>query len=137
MPDPYDLHSRRPDPLIPRDCVFGVRERIGPDGNSETPVDEASVLAALEKARAAGAQGVVIAFINAYRNPEHERKTKAIVERAAPGLPVFCSSDVWPVIREYERTVTATIAGYVQARVANYLSTRQAALEEAASRASR
>ena len=33
----------------------------------------------------------------------------------APDLPVTLSADVWPVIREYERTVTATVAGYVQA----------------------
>ena len=26
MPDPYDLHSRRPTPLISRDRVFGLRE---------------------------------------------------------------------------------------------------------------
>ena len=40
-------------------------------------------------------------------------------------MPVFCSSDVWPIIREYERTATATIHGYVQPRVARYLTALQ------------
>jgi len=34
---------------------------------------------------------------------------------AAKGLPVILSSEVWPIIREYERTITATISGYVPA----------------------
>lgn len=130
MPDPYDLHSRRPNPLIPRDRVFGVRERMGPDGEVRTPLDEASVLGALDKARAAGAEGIVVAFINSYRNPAHEHAAKAIIERAAPGLPVFCSTDVWSVIREYERTTTAVIHAYVQPRVAHYLERLQRSLEE-------
>ena len=44
---------------------------------------------------------------------------------------MFCSSDVWPVIREYERTTTAMIHGYVQPRVARYLGRCRAALREA------
>jgi N-methylhydantoinase A len=72
----------------------------------------------------------VIALINAYRNPAHERRAREIVERAAPGLPVFCSTEVWAVIREYERTTTAVIHGYVQPRVSHYLDRLQASLRE-------
>ena len=46
-------------------------------------------------------------------------------------MAVTLSSDVWPVIREYERTVTTTVAGYVQRRVANYLTAFQEALRSA------
>ncbi|MCP5151283.1 MAG: hydantoinase/oxoprolinase family protein [Ectothiorhodospiraceae bacterium] len=130
MPDPYSLHSRRPEPLITKERVFPVRERLRADGREDLPVDEASVLAALDGARARGAEGIVVALINAYRNPAHEHQVKAIVERAAPGLPVFCSSDVWSIIREYERTTTAVIHGYVQPRVSHYLTSLQRALAE-------
>src|SRR5260221_1819116 len=46
-------------------------------------------------------------------------------------MPVFCSSDVRPIIREYERTATATIHGYVQPVVARYLAALQTALKQA------
>jgi N-methylhydantoinase A/oxoprolinase/acetone carboxylase beta subunit len=131
MPDPYDLRSNPPEPLVRKDKVLPIRERLRSDGSVDTPLDESSVLQALERARAMGAEGIVIAFINAYRNQVHEHAAKAIVERAAPGLPVFCSTDVWSVIREYERTMTAVIHGYVQPRVAHYLGSLQAALREA------
>ena len=104
MPDPYDLRSRRPDPLVSKDRVIPVSERVRADGTVDLPVDAASVEAAVARAREIGAEGIVIAFINAYRNPANEHAAKAMVERLAPGLPVFCSSDVWSIIREYERT---------------------------------
>ena len=128
MPDPYDLHSRRPDPLVSKDRVIPVDERMRADGTVDLPVDEASVEAAVTRARALGAEGIVIAFINAYRNPANEHAAKAMIGRLAPELPVFCSSDVWSIIREYERTTTAVIHGYVQPRVAHYLASLQRAL---------
>ena len=128
MPDPYDLHSRRPDPLVSRDRVIPVDERTRADGSVELPVDEASVGSAVARARALGAEGIVIAFINAYRNPANEHAAKAVIGRLAPELPVFCSSDVWSIIREYERTATAVVHGYVQPRVARYLDSLQRAL---------
>jgi N-methylhydantoinase A len=131
VPDPYDLLSSRPAPLVPKDRVLPVKERMASDGSIDAPVDDASVVAAVEKARALGAEGVVVALINSYRNPAHERVVKAIINRVAPGLPVFCSSDVWSVIREYERTTTAVIHGYVQPRVSRYLTSLQGALRDA------
>ncbi|HVM78455.1 MAG TPA: hydantoinase/oxoprolinase family protein [Stellaceae bacterium] len=131
VPDPYDLLSSRPAPLVPKDRVLPVKERMASDGSVDAPVDEASIVAAVEKARALGAEGIVVALINSYRNPAHERAIKAIVNRVTPDLPVFCSSDVWSVIREYERTTTAVIHGYVQPRVSRYLTSLQGALREA------
>jgi len=131
VPDPWDLLSIRPAPLVPKDRVLAVKERMGADGKTDLAVDEASVIAAVTRARALGAEGIVIALINAYRNPAHEHAVKAIVQRVAPGLPVFCSTDVWSVIREYERTTTAIIHGYVHPRVEKYLTSLQEALRGA------
>ncbi|MCC7280822.1 MAG: hydantoinase/oxoprolinase family protein [Acetobacteraceae bacterium] len=126
--DMYNLLSRRPEVLIPRERVFGIDGRLDADGSEESALDEASVLEAVEAARAAGAEGIVIALLHAYRNPAHELAAKAIVQRIAPDMPVFTSAEVWPIIREYERTITAVISGYVQPRIARYLTSLQEAL---------
>jgi len=131
VPDPYDLLSARPTPLIAKDMVLGIRERMLADGQVDQPLDENSLLAALETAKRRGAKSIVLAFINAYRNPMHEKAARDIIRRAAPGMHVFCSSEVWSIIREYERTITAVIHGYVQPRVAHYLGSLQKALAEA------
>ncbi|MFK4444898.1 N-methylhydantoinase A [Caballeronia udeis] len=131
IPDMYHLLSKRPEPLIPRDRVFGVKGRLAADGSEESPIDETSVLAALAGIRAAECEGVVVSLLHSYRNPQHEKDVKALLEKHCPGLFVSCSHEVWPIIREYERTSTAVISGYVQPKVANYLTHLQSALAEA------
>jgi N-methylhydantoinase A len=130
IPDMYSLLSKRPVPLIPRDMVFGITGRLTADGAEAQPLDPASVEQAVAAALSAGAEGIVIALLHAYRSPAHEAEARAIVQRIAPNLPVFCSSETWPIIREYERTITAVIGGYVQPRVAHYLTQLQAALKQ-------
>jgi N-methylhydantoinase A len=130
-PDPYHLLSRRPDPLVPRARVLEVDGRLLADGSEAEPLDAASVEAALAQAEALGAEGIVLAFLHAWRNPAHEQAAKAIIAARRPDLPVFCSAEVWPIIREYERTVTACVHGHVQPRVAHYLGSLQAALKRA------
>ncbi|PPR61474.1 MAG: Acetophenone carboxylase gamma subunit [Alphaproteobacteria bacterium MarineAlpha4_Bin2] len=131
MPDPYDLLSRRALPLVSRDKVFGIKERVLFDGTIDTPLDEESVREAVAAVQSSDGEGIVVALLHAYRNSSHERRVVEIIRNEAPNLAVTCASDVWPVIREYERTVTAVVAGYVQPRVAHYLTAFQGALASA------
>ncbi|MGZ0189185.1 MAG: hydantoinase/oxoprolinase family protein [Alphaproteobacteria bacterium] len=131
VPDPYNMFSRRPPPLAPRERVYGLAERTLKDGSIETPVDAENVRSAVARALADGADTIVVALLHAYANPENEQAVRDLIHQAAPDMTVTLSSDVWPVIREYERTVTATVAGYVQRRVADYIGSLQAALREA------
>ena len=130
MPRFHNLYARRPTPLISRDRVYPVVERTDATGKILTEVDRASMVRALEQATAQSCEGIVLAFLHAYRNGANERRAKAILAELAPELPVFCSSEVWPIIREYERTVTAVISGYVQPKVAGYLTSLENALLE-------
>ncbi len=130
MPEAYSLFSRRGAPLVPRDRVFGIGGRMLADGSEEAPLDEASVFAAVARARAKGVEGIVISLLNAYRNPAHEERAAEIVREAAPDLFVFRSSEVWPVVREYERTTTALINGYVHPKIRDYLDRLIAGLRD-------
>jgi N-methylhydantoinase A len=130
LPEMYSLFCTRPDQLVPRDRVFGIRERQRADGSEESALDEAGVREATARARAKQVDGIVIAFLNAYRDPAHEQAAKAIVEREAPELFVFCSTEIWPVIREYERSTTVILNGYVHPRVDRYLQSLERALRE-------
>jgi N-methylhydantoinase A len=128
MPDMYSLFCSRPEPLISRDLVFGIPERVLADGCEQLVLDEPALTAALDKIRRKGAQGIIVAFLHAYRNPAHEARAKEVLQALAPELFVFTSSEVWPVIREYERTSTTIINGYVHPRVASYLESLEAGL---------
>lgn len=129
MPEMYSLFCSRPEQLISRDLVFGVRERILADGSEDCALDIDDLTVAVEGARRNGAAGLIVSFLHAYRNPAHEQAAKAAIAALAPDLFVFTSSAVWPVIREYERTTTAILNGYVHPRVAGYLGSLEAALK--------
>ena len=47
MPDPYDLFSRRPVPLVTKEKVFQIGGRILADGSEDQAVDEDSVRSAI------------------------------------------------------------------------------------------
>ena len=54
-PDRYDLRSPPPEPLVPRELRFGVRERLRANGEVSTPLDEKSLgeaIAAIEQSGA-------------------------------------------------------------------------------------
>jgi N-methylhydantoinase A len=126
MPETYSLLSSRPSPLISRDMIFGIPARMRYDGRETTAPDMAVVRSAIAQARKGGAAGIIVSFLHAWRNAAQETTVKAEIERTAPDLFVFTSAEVWPVIREYERTSTAILNGYVHPRIAAYLT----ALEE-------
>ncbi|NDL62237.1 hydantoinase/oxoprolinase family protein [Acerihabitans arboris] len=128
IPHIHDLFSRRPDPLIPRDRVFAIGERTDGGGAVLKAVDRQSVLDAIAGARRAGCRGIVVSLLHSYRNGGNEAEVKAIVAREAPDLLTCCSADIWPIIREYERTITAVINAYVQPVVIGYLDAFEQAL---------
>ena len=131
VPDPYNIFSRRADPLVPRERVFGVPQRTLKDGSVDTELDESVVEDLIKLTKKMGSDTIVISLLHSYANNTHERRIREIINSSAPEMAVTLSSDVWPVIREYERTVTTTVAGYVQRRVANYLTAFQEALSSA------
>ena len=63
----------------------------------------------------------MVSFLHAWRNPAHEEQVAAEIANLAPALKVFRGSEVWPAIREYERTTTAVLNAYVHPRVSGYL----------------
>src|SRR5262249_58066081 len=71
----YDLTEAPPEPLVPRDLRFTVRERVGPDGE-ELALDEGDVSAAIEALRAAEVEAVAVCFLFSFLEPAHERRCR-------------------------------------------------------------
>ncbi|ETA71552.1 MULTISPECIES: hydantoinase/oxoprolinase family protein [Mesorhizobium] len=130
MPDMYSLFCSRPDPLISRDMVFGIPTRMRADGSESQAPDMVAVEKAVAAAKANGALGIIVCFLHAWRNAAQEASVKAAIARLAPDLFVFSSAEVWPVVREYERSSTAILNGYVHPRVSSYLTALEARLKD-------
>jgi N-methylhydantoinase A len=116
----YDLTRHHPAPLVARADTVAARERITPDG-VEVALDDAAVAAIVDKVRQLGPAVVAIALLHAHADPRHERRIADALRVALPGTDVVLSSDVFPEIREYERTATTVAEGYLRPGVARYL----------------
>jgi N-methylhydantoinase A len=129
MPRLYDLRWEKPAPLVERYLRLEVDERIDARGEVQRPLDEGDVERALDRLLAERVEVLAVCLINAYANPVHEERIKAIAARRAPGLPVCLSGEVLPEIREYERTSTTVINAYVMPIVKRYLATLRSGLD--------
>ena len=119
--DMYDIFIDPPAPLVPRHLRREVEERMLADGTVLRPLDEAGARRVISGLVADGVEAIAICLLHAYVNPGHERRLAELVDELAPGVPVSCSSDVVPEIREYERASTTTANVYVVPLMARYL----------------
>lgn len=117
----YDQYARKPEPLVPRDFVYEISERLGPDGGVTEALDEETVRRAVRAMLEAGIETVAISFLHAYGNPVHERRAAAIVREMAPQLKVSISSDVLAEPGEFERTSTTVMNAYLMPPLKDYL----------------
>ncbi len=121
----------KPDPPASLADTREALERMGPRGETITPVDEAQVEGIVRELVESGVESLTVGLINSYVNPAHEEQIGAIVERLYPGFPVTLSAHVLPEFREYERTLTACMNSYVRPKVATYIEDLQSQLRSA------
>jgi N-methylhydantoinase A len=120
-PDPFDLHYRRDDPLIPRVLRFEIEERIGSKGEIVVPLDAGALPPLAEKLKALGVEAVAVFFMNSYANPQHEEQAAQTLRDLLPGVYVTCSTELTREWYEYERTSTVAANAYVGPQVSTYV----------------
>ena len=111
--------QKKPDPLIPRDRIVGVKERIDSRGNVIRPLDENDVREKVRYLVTHGARGFVVSLLWGFLNPAHERRVKEIIrdeykEFHIGYLPVVLAGQVVGKLGEYERTLAAILDAYLQ-----------------------
>ena len=121
--DQWDHRRPFPRVLVPRHLRIGVAGRIAADGSEEQPLSVADVEAAIETFRQGGVDSIAICLINSFVEPAHEIAAAETVGRAWDGDWVSVSSDIVPVMGEYERTSTTVVNAYLAAQVVAYLRT--------------
>ena len=126
--DVYDLAIELPEPVIPRDRTFEVRERILASGEVRLLLDEAQVQRLARRLRRERYESVAVCLLHAYRNPAHERRVAAILRAEAPTLFVSLSSEILAQSREFERACLTAMNAFVQPVVKGYLTRLEADL---------
>ncbi|HXU20470.1 MAG TPA: hydantoinase/oxoprolinase family protein [Verrucomicrobiae bacterium] len=109
----------KPHPLIPRDLIVGVKERVDSRGTVIRPLDENNVREKVRYLVSRGARGFVVSLLWGFLNPIHERRVKEIIrdeykEFHIGYMPVVLAGQVVGKLGEYERTLAAILDAYLQ-----------------------
>ena len=116
----YDLARDHPPPLVAREHVIGVAERIGAGGVVQA-LAPAEIQRVVREVAARRPAAVAICLLFSFANPTHERLLAEALRVALPGTPVVASHELLPVFREYERASTTTVEAYLRPLVGAYL----------------
>lgn len=108
----------KPQPLIPRDMIVGLRERVDSAGNVVEPLRKEDVLEKLQYLVEKGAMGYVVCLMWSCYNLVHEQMVKEIIEEEYPedylgSMPVFLSHNISPKMGEYTRFTTTIVNAYI------------------------
>lgn len=118
----FELDWDPPEIIIPRRNVLTVRERVSPWGEVIIPLNEEDVRVAARKCRKRGIESIAVVYMDSFMHPEHEIRTREILEKELPGVDVTISWDVRPEMLEFERTTTTVLNAYVAPIMKRYMA---------------
>ena len=126
----YDLNLILPEPLLPRQMRYTIKERVDATGNVLIPLVRSEVEAVVERVAAAGYESVAVGLIHSYLNDAHERMVAEVVAEKMPNAMISISSEVSPQMREYERFNTVVANAYIKPLMKSYLGRLEGRLRD-------
>ncbi len=118
---------QKAEPLISRDMVVGIRERVDSFGQVITPLRKEEVLEKIQTLVDRGAMGFVVCLLWSFVNPVHEQQVKELLAEEYPedylgSMPITLSSNVSPKSGEYTRAITTIVNAYIHGIMAEELN---------------
>jgi N-methylhydantoinase A/acetophenone carboxylase len=110
--------QKKPEPLISRELIAGVKERVDSFGQVVRPLDEENVRQQVRYLVDQGVRGFVVSLLWSPANPSHEQRIKKIIreeykEYTLGYMPVVLASDVIGRSGEYQRSMSAILDAYL------------------------
>ncbi len=118
-----------PEPLVPKDLIGEVSERVDSVGNVVCALDTGDVEAVAKDLAEKKVESIAICFLWSFRDSSHEEEAKEIVSRLYPDIYCTTSHDVIPLEGEYERFITTVLDAYVGPLTQAYMTSLNAMLK--------
>lgn len=115
-------HAERPEPIAARSLTRGAHERVDYSGKVISPLDLDHATAIVDELAAEGVEALAICLLWSFRNSEHEQALRDLVHQRHPHIYVTVSSDLIPVIGEYERANTTAINCFLGPTLQDYVT---------------
>ena len=117
----YDLNLNLPEPLLPRQQRYTLKERVSAKGKVLIALEQADIEVLVEKIKLAGYESVAVGFLHSYLNDRHEKMVLDVLAKKLPNVMVSLSCEVSPQMREYERFNTTVANAYIKPLMKSYL----------------
>lgn len=121
-PNAWDHRRPFPPVLVPRYLRLPVRGRIDRRGEVIEPLRPEDVREAARIFAGEGVESVAICLFNSFLDSRHEAEAAEILRSELKDLWITSSSDIAPVMGEYERSSTAVLNAYVAPRIVSYVT---------------
>lgn len=126
----YDMYYKKPIPLIERQNIYELDERILFDGTIKKHIQTEEIQKIANDIKSKGFESVAVCLINAYNNPEHEVIIGKILKDILIDKPISLSHKIAREWREYERTSTVVLNSYIAPIVENYLKSLEKRMKD-------
>ncbi|MFB9965942.1 hydantoinase/oxoprolinase family protein [Sinosporangium siamense] len=113
---------RNPEPIVARDRIAGITERIDSSGAQVVALNEEEVRGVLRRLRTEGVRALAVSFLWSFVNGAHERQVERIAQEEWPEAYLTLSHRVAPVIGEYERSATTVVNSYLGPVIRDYVA---------------
>jgi len=119
----HQARCQKPEPFVPKHLIRGVTERIDCFGNIVVPLNHNELdeivrdLVEHQKVEA-----IAICTLWSLTNQVHEKEIEDLIHQKYPEVFVSRSSELVPLLGEYERTVTTVFNAYLMPETRKYLT---------------
>ncbi len=125
---------KHPEPLIPRDQIRGVRERIDVKGNELVPIYEEDIRESVDELLDRDVDHIAVMFLHSYQNADHEQRAKEVareqIDERDADTTVMLSSEYYPTLKELPRLNTLAAEAFAAEPSRRQLTNVQDAVDE-------
>lgn len=124
------VNVARPPMLTPRELIVGIKERIDAGGAVLGTPAPAEIEAAVQRMVDNGAEAIGVSFLWSFVNPDNETVAQRVIKELYPELFCTISSEIAPIMGEFERTQTVVLNARLGPAIASYLNRLQQKLSD-------
>ena len=121
-PDLFNFNFVKQPPFVPRYLRFEVEERMNYKGEVIKDINTATLKAIAKTCKDENVKAIAVCLLHAYKNPKHEIQLMKELESLSEDIEIIASYQVTREWREYERTSSTVLSGYVLPIAKKYLN---------------
>ncbi|MCK5401226.1 MAG: hydantoinase/oxoprolinase family protein [Flavobacteriaceae bacterium] len=121
-PDLFNFNFIKQPPFVPRYLRFEVEERMNYKGEAIKELNTSTLMSIVNTCKEENVSSIAICLLHAYKNPSHEILLIEKLSKLYPEVEIIASYQVTREWREYERTSSTVLSGYVLPIAKKYLN---------------